>query len=364
MAKTTKKKTGVRAKTSHGRKPRFDFGRHQTRIMAGAFALLFGAVGLYFVVSSHAATAPIVTAPVFTDAAHPYTGITKAVTLKENQKAYIYTSPLSAKVTSWGSGKPTNVGTTTSVTCTDSAGNVKLDAIHGQNIVQSETIRPIARGMLDPGAAGTYTCKLTLAAYSTAAASGMTAALYPYDTYAPELRVSLSDGDGNATWADTNADSGGNAGYTLNRNGTVLNYLNKTVPVPRAADTKSWVVVIDSMMTTCKTPTSYPPVCNGSTSTLTSSSVQSQIIIQPTKSDGSSCGASALTSSLVKATISDATHHRTMPNSVTLSGDTLRALPTACTTAKIGLQAKVTAGDYVVAHTNYNYSHALALVVR
>jgi len=364
MPKVAKKTTGVRVGTGNSRKSGSDLNRTKSWVLAGAFVLVFGGIGAYLVSLSNAATAPTVVAPVYTSATHPYIGLTKMVTLKANQKAYLYTTPLIAKVTSWGTGKPTNVGTSTSIICTNSAGVVKVNATHGQNIVRSEIIRPMVRAMLDPGAAGTYRCKLVLYAYSTVAAPGMKAALYPLGGYASAIQVSLSDGDGNATWADTRADSGGHAGYSLNPNGTVINYLQKTLPIPRAATTTSWFVVVDSMISTCTRLSGYPPLCNASSTGVASSTVQTQILIQPTKADGSSCGTNMFTSTAVKTIIPDATHHRTTPNSVSLSGDTLRALPTACTVAKIKLQAKVMAGDYAVAHTGYNYSHAFAFVVK
>lgn len=296
--------------------------------------------------------------PVYTTADHPVTVLTKSLTLKPGQKAYVYHYPITVKVYSWGGHPATKIGLTSAIRCYNQSGKVVVYGHYGANIgpSSSDMLRPVTRVLLDEPNGGTFTCKLEASAYNPGVVSGMKLGVYADPAYTPGMRFSVSTNA--TTWTTTVA--GSVAGYSI-APGKMLTYLTKTVAIPRNAN--SWVVTEDGQITTCNSSTEYPPLCSHS-NFAGYSTVQTWIEIQPVKSDGVTLCGDVIRSSTNQAVITSDRHHQTMLNSYTFTKTMLQnttLLPTTATKAKIALKVKVIAGNYVIAHDAYNYAHAISL---
>lgn len=300
----------------------------------------------------------LATVPVYTNAGGHVTVLKKTITLRANQKAYLFHTPIYVKVDSWGTGSPANVGQTTTIKCSDVNGRQVARGHWAANIRVADTrMSPQVRIMLDQTTGGTYDCVLTSAAYSTRAASGMKVGVYAATADVPQIGLRVFNDA--ATWT---GDAANAPGYSI-APGKTLSYMPRVVNIPHTAT--SWTVIADAQISSCNTPQHYVPVCSNASTSIKSSSLRTWIQILPLADDGRTVCAKPVLSAARSVYIDDNRHHQTINNSIILQADKLSSttlFPRTCTKARVTLQAQVTAGDYAIAHDEYHYARVLSLV--
>lgn len=293
------------------------------------------ALGLALGPVAHA-SAPIAL-PVTNETSGPVTLYSQTYNFNQGDEAYFVSNPIAFQTGSWGSGQPTNVGTTTRIVCDDANSVEDFNVHYGQNITPANPRDfPLVRGVFVVPATGTYTCSLTGWAYSTQAAPGM--AIRGLGT--PGFTMSLVPGA--TTWTDID-------------NAVIPTYQTRDAMVDTITNVANTDVtaIMDAQLTTCNDTTSYGGICKGETGQ-SISTIKTWIVVQPLTSNNVACGG-AYTSTPLQIAITWAMHHETFNNQLAAF------IPAACPNAQIILKEQSINGNWVVANGGYNYAHAMLL---
>jgi hypothetical protein len=263
---------------------------------------------------------------------------TVAFTVAE-RPVYVRLDQLTLRVSSWGAGAPTNVGTTTRVRCYD-ASNREIMAPHfGANIVRSGLVSPQVHAMIT--APGNYTCKVAVQAYSTAWARGMKLAA---DTTTMRF-TATAQRPGSMMWSHP-----GDVGIAKNRG--VMRFTRDFFGLP---DSKV-VFVVDQQFTNCNEADAQrnPQVCAGAVAAAAGGRFRLYTSITPLHADGSVCGPEVR--STEDADISQAAHHRTLIASMTYE------VPVGCAGIRAQAGMALLDGDKGWVHAPANYGRAVMIL--
>jgi hypothetical protein len=295
------------------------------------------AIGLPLVLAPLAKATDSFTTPVTSGAEQWKVMRSKQITVKPNAPVYLAADRMDTYVSSWGSGKPTNVGTTTRITCVD-VNNAKnrIDPHYGVNIVRGEHISPAVRTMLTKP--GTYKCELKIRAYSTATAPGMKV------TVKGDARLNTSvRAAGSTTWSDE-TDSG-----LRPRSGTTQ--LSKDFPTTAG---RKVTLATDFQVSNCNSgdATRVPAVCAGGSTGAAGNKFRVYASLIPLK-NGKVNGPEVRDNR--DAVVSNGKHHLTMLSAVS------QTMPCGTDAVRAHVGVYMFDGDKGWLHGPYHYSRATIL---
>ncbi|MEU3325463.1 hypothetical protein ABZ709_08015 [Streptomyces albus] len=312
----------------------------------GVLALL-GPLAVLPVAGARAAAAPHgeVTLPVQRYST-PLTAVASASwRLSAGDRLALHTPALRFAVGSWGAGRPTNIGTTLLLACTDPEGRRVLTAHDGANLTPREPDRlPAIRALLVARGKGEYRCTLGASAYSTAHAKGMTVRLTGRRTV-----IGTRVGRASATWTRPAA-----RGDLLLRPGRTAEPMNGLAAAAGpGAGRRAATVAVDAEITTCNADGAYR-VCRPRDPRPDGSAVTSWVEVRRLDAASGVVGA-PVTSRVERRRVSAAQHHAMLHH-------TLRVpVPARAERLDVRLKVRVDAGDDMVFHAGYGYARTVVL---
>ncbi|NSC22371.1 hypothetical protein FM076_14725 [Streptomyces albus subsp. chlorinus] len=276
--------------------------------------------------------------------------------LRAGEKLALDTPALRFAVGAWGTGRPTNIGTTLALICTGPDGRQALRAHDGANLTPKEPHRnPVIRALLTARADGTYTCGLSASAHSTATARGMTVRLEG-ERSVNGTRVS---GD-STTWARPTAD-----GDLLLAPGTTAEPMNTRTRVGAvgALGYASLRITVDAEATTCNRAGAYGRLCRPRNPRASGSVLTSWVEVRERNAAGKAVGPLHKSPAMTRS-VSAGQHHTMLHHTleVTTSREAWGDLPPGGQgRVDIRLKVRVDSGDHMVFHAGYDHGRGVAV---
>ncbi|UNS97595.1 hypothetical protein MMF93_14680 [Streptomyces tubbatahanensis] len=291
-----------------------------------------------------------VTLPVQQHSSPLRTVSTATYRLDAGEKLALDTPAMTFSVDSWGSGRPTNIGTTLLLTCTGPDGRPALRAHDGANLTPDERHRdPDIRALLVARDSGTHRCELSASAYSTARAPGMTVRLAGEEPLDGERGlVSTRASRDAATWTRPAAQ-----GDLLLSPGTVAEPMTTrksvraTGPLPRTRVD----LALDAEVTACNRADAYG-LCAQRPAHASGATLASWVEVQGLDEAGEPVGAPRRSPTRTR-TVSAAKHHTMLHHTVRVS------VPGEVEQLDIALKTQVVSGDHMVFHAGYGYARGV-----
>ncbi|MFI1016717.1 hypothetical protein [Streptomyces sp. NPDC020965] len=232
-----------------------------------------------------------------------------------------------------------NIGNTFAVRCRYANGatlpaGTETGAYWAANLVPpgEAALRPTLRWLFIAPDAGSFTCRLSVTAYSSIIHSGRQVTM----RIPAGAQLARAVYPSAARWT---LPASGNAVVARGTTASTLGYTYTASATDRVA------IVLDANVSTC---TAGSPICGGGTPAYQGSSAETWIEAQPQRPDGTTCGA-PLKSAVGKWTISDAKHHQAVTNTLYAT----RAQLGDCTELRASLKVRNTAGNPLNIHAGH-----------
>ncbi|MGY1436376.1 hypothetical protein [Streptomyces reniochalinae] len=270
--------------------------------------------------------------------------------LDAGEKLALDTPAMTFSVDSWGSGRPTNIGTTLLLTCTGPDGRPALRAHDGANLTPDEQHRdPDIRALLVAEDSGTHRCELSASAYSTARAPGMTVRLAGREPLDGERGLAGTRASRDATtWTRPAAQ-----GDLLLSPGTVAEPMTTrqsvgtTGPLPRTR----LDIAVDAEVTTCNRADAYG-LCEPRHPRASGATLASWVEVQGLDEAGEPVGAPHRSPTRTR-TVSAAKHHTMLHHTVRVF------VPGEVEQVDVAVKTQVVSGDHMVFHAGYGYARGV-----
>ncbi|WP_369201621.1 hypothetical protein [Streptomyces sp. PU-14G] len=291
-----------------------------------------------------------VTLPVQQHSAPLRTVSTATYRLDAGEKLALDTPAMTFSVDSWGTGRPTNIGTTLLLTCTGPDGRPALRAHDGANLTPDEQHRdPDIRALLVAEAAGTHRCEVSASAYSTARAPGMTVRLAGEQPLDGDRGLVSTRASRDATTWTRPAEQGDLllSPGTVTEPMTTRQKVGATGPLPRTR----LDIAIDAEVTTCNRADAYG-LCGPRHPRASGATLASWVEVQGLDEAGEPVGAPRRSPTRTR-TVSAAKHHTMLHHTVPVS------VPGEVEQLDIAVKAQVVSGDHMVFHAGYGYARGV-----